>query len=962
MRSIATLAVLVLIFALAATQQMFAQSSQLWGVTSSGGNGGGVIFHTNGQGKNYTVAWSFLENPGANPGTTRLCQATDGKLYGMTWAGGAQNFGVIFRLDPSSNGYERLFDFNGLQSGMNPEGSLIQATDGKLYGLASSGGANLVGTMFRFDPANQTFSKILNFDGPQYGRQPQGSLMQASNGKLYGLTAYGGAYDSGCLFSWDPSTQAFVKLHDFSSTSGSIPWGSLIQAANGKLYGLTSYGGTYGFGTLFSFDPATGQHSKLFDFNGPGLSSNGAYPYGDLLEFNTGKLYGMTSGGGSSNAGLIFEYDINSSSFTKKKDFTYSNGGLPNGSLMKATNGKVYGLTQSGGTNNAGILFEYVPSTNTLTTLHNFSSLLSGSQPWGTPFQASNGKLYGMTNTGGNGYGTIFSYDISASSLQKLLDFYGKLNGETPKGKLVLASDGKLYGTTQYGGSGGSGTIFSFDPVAKTLSKLLDLNSTTGDTPVGGLVQGNDGKLYGLSFRGGYYGKGTLYRFDPGTGQLSVRVSFTGTNGANPSGRLVQASNGKFYGLTSAGGTYGYGTLFVYDNQASTFTKLVDFDGTSKGRQPLGSLIQATNGKLYGLTYQGGQNSVGVMFSYDPATSTFTKLYDFTGTTISGGGALPSGELCQSSDGKLYGFTYQGGTSNEGTIFSYDISTSGFTKLYDLSASTSGKLPPAGLTEASNGKLYGLTYEGGSSNLGTLIEFDRTSGLLTKRKDLSGKDGASPLCTLTERACQAKSSSLTITSCGPYTSPSGQLWSNSGLFTDIVVASNGCDSVISINLSVVNVNTVVLPTPTTLSAMQAGAVYQWVDCLNNFSAVNGAVQQSFSPSISGVYAVIITYNGCVDTSFCFPAQPIQDIEEQALPQHFSLYPNPGAGLYSLDLGRSRNDLIIQMVDVFGRQVPFNRQEGNNQDHLEVLAPAGIYYLTISSENLRTTLRLVKTGE
>ncbi|HRY97934.1 MAG TPA: hypothetical protein P5550_02655 [Bacteroidales bacterium] len=939
-----------------------AQSKQLWGITSSGGNGGGVIFHTNGHGKNYTVAWAFLENPGANPGTTRLCEATDGKLYGMTWAGGALNFGVIFRLDPSTGGYERLFDFDGLSSGMNPEGSLIQATDGKCYGMASSGGANLLGTLFRYDPSSQTFSKILNFDGPQYGRQPQGSLMQASNGKLYGMTAYGGAYDSGCLFSWDPSSQVFTRLHDFSGTGGSVPWGSLVQASNGKLYGLTSYGGANNFGTLFSFDPATGQHSKLFDFSGPGTSSNGAYPYGELLEFSTGKLYGMAYGGGSSNAGLIFEYDFTSSTFTAKKDFTYTNGGLPNGSLMKAANGKLYGLTQSGGSSNAGILFEYVPSTNTLTTLYHFSPLVSGSQPWGTPVQASNGKLYGMTHSGGNGYGTIFTYDITAASLQKLLDFYGKLNGETPKGKLVLASDGMLYGTTQYGGSNGSGTIFRFDAQARTFSKLLDLSSTTGDTPVGGLVQGNDGKLYGLAYKGGYYGKGTLHRVDPATGQLNVRVSFSGTNGAHPSGRLVQAGNGKFYGLTGAGGTYGYGTLFVYDEQASTFTKLMDFDGTSKGRQPLGSLIQASNGKLYGLTYQGGQYSVGVLFSYDPVAGTFTKLYDFTGANISGGGALPSGELHQSSDGKLYGFTYQGGSSNEGTVFSYDIGTATLTKLYDLSASTTGKLPPAGLIEGGNGKLYGLCYEGGSQNQGTLIEYNRSSGVLIKKKDLGGRDGASPLCSLTERACTAKSSSLTLSSCGPYTSPSGMIWSNSGLYTDTVVASNGCDSVISINLSVVTVNTTVIPAPSTLTAMQPGAAYLWVDCMNNYAPVSGAVNQNFSPSFSGIYAVIITFNGCVDTSFCFPAQPTPGFGETDRPGPVTVHPNPGPGPYLVDLGFPTDRLSVEVLDVMGRMVNAFEHQGGRYLMIDVGGPSGMYYLKLTGTSARYILRLVKTGE
>ena len=136
----------------------------------------------------------------------------------------------------------------------NPYGSLIQASDGKLYGMTEFGGSGNVGVIFSFDPSSSTYTKLKDFDTTN-GANPQGSLIQASDGKLYGMTYQGGSNGSGVIFSFDPSATTFTNLKDFDNTNGGYPQGSLMQASDGKLYGMTLKGGISVIGVIFSFDP-----------------------------------------------------------------------------------------------------------------------------------------------------------------------------------------------------------------------------------------------------------------------------------------------------------------------------------------------------------------------------------------------------------------------------------------------------------------------------------------------------------------------------------------------------------------------------------------------------------------------------------------------------------------------------------------------------------------------------------
>jgi len=201
--------------------------------------------------------------------------------------------------------------------------------------------------------------------------------------------------------------------------------------------------------------------------------------------------------------------------------------------------------------------------------------------------------------------------------------------------------------------------------------------------------------------------------------------------GANPMGTLFAASNGKLYGLASNGGISNKGTFFEYDIASNILTKIVDFDGPVNGSNPYShTMMEGSNGKLYGTTPLGGLNNKGILFEYELISATFTKKLDFAATTF----ATPAGRLTEVAPGILYGTANQGG-AGDGVIFEYNFNTNTLTNKIDLEFAVTGRNIYDGLMLATNGKLYGLAHSGGPGYGGTLIEFDIASSLITKVVD-----------------------------------------------------------------------------------------------------------------------------------------------------------------------------------------------------------------------------------
>ncbi len=411
-------------------------------------------------------------------------------------------------------------------------------------------------------------------------------------------------------------------------------------------------------------------------------NTDGANPFASLLQANDGNFYGTTYSGGSTisatnnGEGVVFQVTPSGTltviyNFCSQTNCT--DGSLPVGALIQATDGNLYGTTAGGGANNRGTVFK-ITLGGSLTTLYSFcnqAGCSDGSQPYAGLVQASDGNFYGTTRFGGtNGHGSVFSI-TSGGTLTTLYSFCpqsGCLDGEQPNAALLQASDGNLYGTTLYdgaGANGGEGTVFKITTggaLTTLYSFCVQTNCADGSTPVTGLIQASNGELYGVTQQGGANANnGTVYSITTG-GALTTLYSFCSQNGCTdgqgPTGRLIQATDGNLYGTTDSGGI-GYGTIFNM-TLGGTFTSLYSFPNPGAGSEPDAGLIQATNGDFYGTTFIGGANGFGSVYSfvvqvYVPnvvgltqaaATTSITGVGLVVGTvTTASSSTVPSGDV-----------------------------------------------------------------------------------------------------------------------------------------------------------------------------------------------------------------------------------------------------------------------------------------------------------------------------
>jgi len=400
----------------------------------------------------------------------------------------------------------------------------------------------------------QTLTTLLSFDSTD-GDYPETPLVQGADGNFYGTTPFGGAhYYSGTIFKITPSGK-LTTLHNFCSqsacTDGDAPYGSLVQAANGDFYGTTYFGGAgnvapcdedYTCGTVYKISPS-GKLSSLYTFCQQLGCADGSNPNGGLVQASDGDLYGTTYYGGNSSCTLAM---------------------------------------------GCGTIFKMSPS-GTLTTLYRFCAQAGcpdGYGPQTTLIQATDGNFYGTAQGGPNGAGTIFKV-TPGGTLTTLYTFCSQpvnnkcMDGTGPGQSLVQATDGNFYGTTRGGGAycdhGGCGTVFRISPsgTLTTLYSFCDHHGhqgcRDGRIPFAALIQTKTGDLYGSTSGGGANGDhGTIFKITL-AGELTTIYGFCAqpacADGSFPAG-LTQARNGDLYGTTSGGGatvdycTQGCGTIF----------------------------------------------------------------------------------------------------------------------------------------------------------------------------------------------------------------------------------------------------------------------------------------------------------------------------------------------------------------------------------------------------------------
>ena len=899
---------LILVFSLTSYSQ-----PKLLGNTMNGGNQFGLIFKYTAGATQFDDTYRLTGIAGMSPGA--ITQIGN-YIYGCTRSGGAFGLGTIYKYEPLTNVYTVLHDFVD-STGSQSSTQLLLASNGKLYGTSGTGGPLFGGVIFEFDLSTNTYQKLAYFGSVINGGNPSDYLIQASNGKLYGTTYQGISNFNGTLFEFDIATNTITTLHNFTPNTGNNPGGKLFETQAGKLVGLTFSGGGALGGVIYEYDLNTNTYTKKTDFT----TTTGTNPTGSFTALNATTLLGTCSTGGT-GAGTLFEYNIATNTLTKKFDFIQAQGSRPMGNLTLASNGKYYGGFENGGASNAGGIFEYTYATNSCIYKHSFTASEATSPRF--PFvEFNSGKLMGINTTAGPFLGgVLFEYDFTNNTLTKKLDFQSS-DGSKFTGPLTLAANGKYYSGTLQGGINNAGVIFEYDYATNSYTKKIDLSSVTGISSSGSLVHAPNGKLYGTTSDGGVSFQGTLFEYDYTTNTCTKKVDFNSLNGAAPLGSMMLASDGFMYGITSDGGTQNIGVLYQYDYVNNIIVNKFEFNNTS-GHSPKGSLMQASNGKLYGMTNLGGTNDYGTLFSYNLNTSTVTKIHDFGNN---GTGTNPEGSLLEISPGILLGMTRNGGNGS-GTIFEYNFTTGVVTNKYDLIL-TEGSEPLGTLFKASNGKIFGMTAAGGQYYTGTIFEYDPVSNIYTKKMDLDmGTTGWFPVSTFVEVDCL----NPVITASGPLSFCLGD---------SVTLSANGI----------------------------TGSTFQWY---RNGFLIAGATNPTYVAKIPGRYYVSVSDPNCAITSNTPPVRvrvpcipPPDEGEKQGIAiANENLFMHFSAGSDELSLFTEHpGSCSLLITDAAGRVVLQNNYEGTGTASTRTVSCStfakGIYFARLVAGDSIYTMKFFK---
>lgn len=599
-------------------------------------------------------------------------------------------------------------------------------------------------------------------------------LRRMSLGRVAGFAVLGLAIATLPLTPRALQAQSFNTLYSFVGANGTCasgagadgahPSGSgVIADASGNLYGTASCGGTYDQGNVFELVKSSTGYTEQILYNFGAFSGDGFQPQSTPVMDSAGNLFGTTFYGGTAGVGAVYELIKSSSGYTEQILHSFAFGGdaldpYTGANLIIDSSGNLYGTAMGGGANSTGAVFE-------------------------------------LTKTS-SGYSEQVIYSFSPRGTGGV-----NVDGYQPMGGLLMDSAGNLYGTTEYGGANGNGTVYELTP------------SSTG------------------------YSETTLYSFGAaGTG-----------DGTFSEASLIMDAQGNLYGTTVQGGANNTGTVFelvknstgyteqlIYSFSAVTFINNTT-EVNNDGADPRAGLVMDNSGNLYGTAFIGGTNGIGTVFELVKSSSGYTEttIHDFSvmnaTTNINYDGAYPQDSLYLDSSGNLFGTAENGGTTGAGTVFEIlpQILVPNVVGL--VQATAESDITGAGLTVGTVTQQSSATVPSGdviseSPAAGTLVAAGSAVGLVVS----------------TGSGTQLQPTTLTI-SFNPATAAAGSADTATATITSAASSVTG-----TVNFAASSSNTV-----TTLCAQSAVA------------SVSGTWQATctFTESATGTYAITATYSG-----------------------------------------------------------------------------------------------------
>ena len=660
---------------------------------------------TKAQAQSWGTAKTLYKFSASQGSASKLTLGPDGDLYGSLSGGN----GSIFKITPGGT-LTILYTLNGTTDGEAPS-ELQLGPDGNFYGCAAAtdsslGNYNLAGpTLFQITPKGvykviYTDNNYLDDDDPDPDNDYEqdnyfGLPTVGPDGNLYGTYSY--------YFTDFDAEEGYGRENIVVTPSGSVSGESYnaeypVFNTSGSLFGVELEDDEFYSGGEGIFEISPNQET-IYQ---PGLNPSRLTPSPD------GNLYGAFIGGAA-----LFQVTPSGNLNTLVAD-----ANSPSTEVSLGNDGNYYG-NDSAGVYRAGLNGYY-------------SSVYTGSTSLSQLTAAGNGNLYASAGSS--------IVEVKPTAAETILHSFGASSTDacSPQSVLTEGGDGTFYGTSQFGGTANSGTIYKIAPGTNTLSVLHSFDDGSvkddGQQPVDPIVIGSDGTFYGTTESGGASGNGTVFKMTP-SGALTVLHSFAGgADGANPEAAITIDTDGQLYGTTTAGGNGG-GTVFSLHTDGTHY--LVQYLFTSatpsnNGKLPYSTLApeSSSSNVLYGANYAGGKNGDGTIFALTPGSSTdsakITVLHTFGDGSVANDGANPNtSRLQRDAAGDLIGTTEAGGVNGSGTLFAVNPSSGAAAILYDFGATGAaapGNEPIGGVTLASDGNYYGTTQFGGEYNDGMVYQ------------------------------------------------------------------------------------------------------------------------------------------------------------------------------------------------------------------------------------------------
>jgi uncharacterized repeat protein (TIGR03803 family) len=675
----------------------------------------GSVFKLNKDGSGYSVLKNFPA--GSADGAfirAPVIQASDGALYGTTTSGGANGLGTLFRLDPTGRDFSVLRAFSRNPNDVSQvEGGLLEGSDGMLYGVAQASGTTALSAVFRINKDRTGFTILTTLGGDSFA-----PLIEWSDGLLYGTAVGTLGNDSGGIFRLGRDGSGFEVLYRFRGTGGDgqLPRGGVVSGGDGALYGTTEAGG-YSLGTIFTLGPAkpapTTNHPPALvnpvpdQYSPPGAAFALIVPGNTFTETDGNQTLSYSASG--LPPGISFD------------PATRTLGGTPTqaGSYIVIVTATDSGTPPQSATTSFKFTVSVSPPVQlTLTKVTDLPDHNAGDVGL---VEGLDGRLYGWASQAGtSANGAIYGINKNGTGYAVLHAFLGAIeDGAGPTG-LLYGSDNTLYGVATGGPPGTFGHVFALSPSGDGYRVLKRFDPATDGTLFpAGLMEGSDGTLYGVSLPTGTLGAAAIFRLNKDGSDFRILHNFENPlepPREAPQRQVIEGPDGRLYGLTAGERTTDLGTVYRLNRDGSGFEIVHRFTGNGQGSGAIGALRFGTDGFLYGVGNNGGATNRPVVFKLRPNGSAFQIV---TTGPVEG---LSNNRLVEGGDGFLYGTAFRSGRFVSGSIYRLRPDGIEFETLHDLSLSTEPPqgIQPSQLLHASDGFLYFLTIQ---PSTGALITY-----------------------------------------------------------------------------------------------------------------------------------------------------------------------------------------------------------------------------------------------